>query len=220
MVFQDRNDAGRTLAGALEKYKIRHPVILALPRGGVPVAAEVAESLDAPLDLVIVRKVGVPVQPELAMGAVVDGAEPIVVRNEDVIEVSGVSQREFDHVCKHELAEIDRRRQHYLRGRDRSEIKDRVAIVIDDGIATGATMLAALRALRKRAPRELVLAVPVAAFETLEKLHPEVDAIVCLETPRDLGAIGYFYRDFEQVSDEEVIATLKRFPANKATQVS
>lgn len=220
MVFEDRKDAGRRLAEALLEYKSRHPVILALPRGGVPVAAEVAQSLDAPLDLVLVRKIGVPIQPELAMGAVVDGAEPIVVRNEDIIELAGVSQREFDQVCQQECAEIERRRERYLHGRERSEVKDRVAIVIDDGIATGATMLAALRALRKRGPTELVLAVPVAAIETVERLRPEVDAVVCLDTPRDLGAIGYFYRDFGQVSDEEVIATLKRFPANRAAQAS
>lgn len=220
MVFQDRSDAGRQLAGALLKYKSRHPVILALPRGGVSVAAEVAESLDAALDLVLVRKIGVPIQPELAMGAVVDGTEPIVVRNEEIIELSGVSQLEFEHICEQELAVIERRRELYLRGRDRSEIKDQVVIVIDDGIATGATMLAALRALRMRAPAELVLAVPVAALETLELLQSEVDAVVCLEAPEDLGAIGYFYRDFRQISDEEVIATLQRFPANKTAHLS
>ncbi len=220
MLFHDRKDAGQKLAGALLKYKSRHPVILALPRGGVPVAAEVAESLDAPLDLILVRKIGVPTQPELAMGAVVDGAEPIVVRNEDIIELTGVSQQEFDDICKEERAEIERRRQRYLGGRDRTEIKGQVVIVIDDGIATGATMRAALMAMRKRAPQELVLAVPVAPLDTVERLHSEVDAIVCLDTPTDLGAIGYFYRDFRQVSDDEVIATLKRFPANRATQAS
>jgi predicted phosphoribosyltransferase len=220
MLFQDRTDAGRKLAKALAKYKSRHPVILALPRGGVSVAAEVAESLDAPLDLVLVRKIGVPSQPELAMGAVVDGAEPIVVRNADVIELAGVSEREFDEVCREELAEIERRRARYLAGRDRAVIKGQVAIVIDDGIATGATTRAALMALRKRGPKELVLAVPVAPLESVERLHSEVDAIVCLETPIEFGAIGYYYRDFHQVGDDEVIATLKRFPANRTKQSS
>lgn len=215
MLFEDRKDAGRQLAGALVKYKSRQPVILALPRGGVPVAAEVAEQLEAPLDLVLVRKIGVPVQPELAMGAVVDGEQPLIVRNQDVIELAGVSEETFHAVCKEELAEIERRRIRYLGGRARCDVKGQVAIIVDDGIATGATTLAAIRALRKREPKELVLAVPVAPLETLQRLHAEVDAIVCLDTPQDFGAIGYYYRDFRQVGDDEVIAILKRFPARK-----
>lgn len=215
MLFQDREDAGRQLARALVKYRSRHPVILALPRGGVPVAAEVAERLEAPLDLVLVRKIGVPMQPELAMGAVVDGTQPLIVRNQDVIELAGVSEDAFDAVCKEELAEIERRRERYLGDRVRSEIKGQTAIIVDDGIATGATTLAAIRALRKREPKELVLAVPVAPLDSLQRLHGEVDAIVCLDTPRDFGAIGYYYRDFRQVGDDEVIAILKRFPARK-----
>ncbi|MBR0958990.1 phosphoribosyltransferase [Bradyrhizobium japonicum] len=215
MLFQDREDAGRQLAGALLKYKSRHPVILALPRGGVPVAAEIAERLEASLDLVLVRKIGAPVQPELAMGAVVDGDQPVVVRNQDVIDFTAVNEETFDAICTKELAEIERRRERYLGDRARSDVKGQVAIVVDDGIATGATTLAAIRALRKREPRELVLAVPVAPLDTLQRLHTEVDAIVCLDTPRDFGAIGYYYRDFSQVSDDEVVAILKRFPARK-----
>lgn len=215
MLFDDREDAGRQLARALVKYKSRRPAILALPRGGVPVAAEVAEQLDAPLDLVLVRKIGVPMQPELAMGAVVDGERSLIVRNQDVIELAGVSEETFDAVCKEELAEIERRRVRYLGDRDRSDVKGQVAIIVDDGIATGATTLAAIRALRKREPKELILAVPVAPLDTLQRLHTEVDAIVCLDTPQDFGAIGYYYRDFRQVSDDEVIAILKRLPARK-----
>jgi predicted phosphoribosyltransferase len=215
MAFQDRIDAGRQLAKALLKYKERHPVILALPRGGVPVAAEVASQLDTPLDLVIVRKIGVPMQPELAMGAVAEDDEP--VRNAEVIEFSGISERTFAEVCREERIEIGRRRSRYLGDRPRSEIKGHVAIIVDDGIATGATTLAAIRAVRKREPKELILAVPVAPADTIERLRPEVDAIVCLETPEIFGAIGYFYRDFRQTSDDEVIAMLKRFPANRAT---
>jgi len=215
MLFENRMDAGRRLAEALLRYKGRHPVVLALPRGGVPVAAEVASALDAPLDLLLVRKIGLPIQPELAMGAVAEGEKPIVIRNSDVIEVGGIGPREFDAVCNEECAEIQRRRQRYLGNRERATIKGQVAIIIDDGIATGATTLAAIRAVRGREPKELVLAVPVAPLETLEKLHPEVDAIVCLDTPEELGAIGYFYRDFHQVRDEEVIDILRRFPANR-----
>jgi predicted phosphoribosyltransferase len=149
------------------------------------------------------------------MGAVVDGEQPLIVRNQDVIELTGVSEPTFDAVCKEELAEIERRRERYLGSRARSAVKGQVVIIVDDGIATGATTLAAIRALRKREPKELVLAVPVAPFDTLQRLHSEVDAIVCLDAPSDFGAIGYYYRDFRQVSDDEVIAILKRFPANK-----
>jgi putative phosphoribosyl transferase len=216
MLFRNRTDAGRQLAKALLKYKSRHPVILALPRGGVSVAAEVAVALDAPLDLLLVRKIGLPSQPELAMGAVTDGEEPTIIRNRDVIELSGISADEFDAVCEEERNEIERRRKRYLGDRARSKVKGQVVIIIDDGIATGATTLAAIRAVRRREPRELVLAVPVAPLDTINMLQPEVDAVVCLDTPEDLGAIGYFYRDFRQVSDDEVIAALRRFPANRS----
>ena len=212
MTFRDRSDAGRRLARALSAYKGRNAVVLALPRGGVPVAAEVAEALDAPLDLILVRKIGVPSQPELAMGAVVDGAAPIIVRNQEVIELSGTTADEFDAVCAKELAEIERRRKLYLGERTRAPITGQVIIVVDDGIATGATTRAALKAVRNRKPKELVLAVPVAPPETIERLRGEVDALICLETPELFGAIGYFYQDFRQVSDEEVVEILKRFP--------
>jgi predicted phosphoribosyltransferase len=220
MLFQNRTDAGRRLAQALTKYKGRHPVVLALPRGGVPVAAEVAAALDAPLDLVLVRKIGVPSQPELAMGAVTDGEQPTIVRNSEVIELCGISERQFDAICKEELAEIERRRKRYVGDRARAEVKGQLVMIIDDGIATGATTLAAIQAVRSRNPKELVLAVPVAPLDTVKKLNSEVDALVCLDTPRDFGAIGYFYRDFRQVSDEEVVAILKRFPANRPSHVS
>lgn len=214
--FRDRVEAGRILAERLGAYCDKDVLVLGIPRGGVPVAAEVAAALDAPLDLLLVRKIGLPSQPELAMGAVADGEEPIIFRNRDVIEISGVSVKTFDSVCKEELAEIARRRMRYLGNRPRAEVKGQVAIVVDDGIATGATTRAAIRAVRMRGPKELVLAAPVAPLETVKELHPEVDALVCLETPEEFGAIGYFYRDFHQIGDEEVIATLKRFPANRA----
>jgi len=220
MLFQNRIHAGRRLARALVKYRACHPVVLALPRGGVLVAAEVATALDAPLDLVLVRKIGVPGQPELAMGAVTDGEKATIVRNSEIIESCGVDERQFDAVCNEELAEIERRRERYLGNRARAEVKDEVVIVVDDGIATGATILAVVRAVRERKPKELVLAVPVAPFDTIKKLHPEVDAIVCLDTPEELGAVGYFYRNFHQIGDEEVIATLKRFPTNRVVHAS
>lgn len=215
MPFANRAEAGRRLAAALAGYKDQEPAILALPRGGVPVAAEVAAALDAPLDLILVRKVGVPFQPELAMGAVVDGAAPIIVRNEDVIAQAGIDEAAFKAVCDAELAEIERRRARYLGQRERADIAGRTAIVIDDGVATGATTRAALRATRMRRPQRLVLAVPVAPTDSLGELRREADDVVCLEDHRLFGAIGFYYRDFSQVSDAEVIEILRRFPARK-----
>lgn len=215
MPFADRMDAGRKLAKALIQYKDQKPIILALPRGGVPVAAEVASMLNAPLDLILVRKIGVPYQPELAMGAVVDGGVPLVVRNEDIIAMAGVSESEFNAVCDRELAEIERRRQSYLGNRARAEVGGRVAIVVDDGIATGATTRAALRAMRQRNSKKLVLAVPVAPIDTIAIMRNETDDVVCLEEYADFGAIGFYYVNFRQISDREVIETLARFPAGE-----
>ncbi len=216
MSFKDRIQAGRQLARALARYKQAKPVILALPRGGVPVAAEVAEALDAPLDLVLVRKIGVPFQPELAMGAVVDGTAPLTVRNADVIAMGGVSEEEFARVRDKELQEIDRRRSRYVGGRAHPNLKGRTVIVVDDGIATGATTRAALQAVRAREPAALILAVPVAPTDVLRRLSGEADEIICLEDHEDFGAIGYFYDDFGQVGDEEVIRLLAAHPAAEA----
>ena len=215
MPFKDRSDAGRHLAKALAGYKGQQPVILALPRGGVPVAVEVAAALNAPLDLILVRKIGVPFQPELAMGAVVDGGAPIIVRNQDVIRLAGIDESEFKAVCDDELAEIERRRQRYLGSRNRVDVSGRTAIVIDDGVATGATTRAALRATRMRNPKRLVLAVPVAPTDSLSALRGDADDVVCLEDHEFFGAIGVYYADFSQVPDEEVIEILKRFPVQK-----
>jgi predicted phosphoribosyltransferase len=219
MVFIDRSDAGRQLAQTLLRYRGQRPVVLALPRGGVPVAAEVAAALDAPLDLVLVRKIGVPAQPELAMGAVVDGGSPIVVRNDDVIRLAGVDAAEFNAIRDRELAEIERRRRLYLGSRAPSPVEGRVAIVIDDGVATGATTRAALRAILLRRPARLVLAVPVAATDTLAALRQEADEVVCLEDHRSFGAIGFYYADFRQLSDQEVKDIIARFPAGAASEV-
>jgi putative phosphoribosyl transferase len=208
MPFKDRADAGRRLAKALEKYRNKKPLILALPRGGVPVASEIASALNAPLDLILVRKIGVPREPELAMGAVVDGGTPTTVRNDDVIQMAGVNDADFKAVCDSELAEIERRRQRYLGTRERVDVTGRTAIVVDDGIATGATMRAALQATRMRKPKKLVLAVPVAPTETVAALRWDADDVICLEEHEFFGAIGFYYRDFSQVSDEEVIKLL------------
>ena len=213
MSFRNRDDAGRRLAARLLKFKGEEAVVFALPRGGAPVAAPIAEALNAPLDLVLVRKIGVPFQPELAMGAVADGGTPITVRNADVVAMARVSEEAFDAVRRRELDEIERRRRLYLGSRPRPEAKGRVAIVVDDGVATGATTRAALRAVRARHPKKLMLATPVAPPDTLASLEPEADETICLETHEDFGAIGYFYADFRQTSDDEVIAILDRLGA-------
>jgi putative phosphoribosyl transferase len=217
MSFRNRADAGRRLAKALMPYKDRHPIVLALPRGGVPVAAEVARALGAPLDLLLVRKIGVPFHPELAMGAVVDGSAPLVVRNEDIIKAMRISEAEFSAVRDRELAEIKRRRIRYVGGRSRPDLKDRTVIVIDDGIATGATTRAALRAARSQKPSRLILAVPVAPTPTLDELRGEADEIVCLEDYEPFGAVGAYYVDFGQTSDEEVARALAASPGEPST---
>jgi len=214
-VFHDRAEAGRRLAAKLAHHQGQDCVVFALPRGGVPVAEPIAAMLRAPLDLVLARKIGVPRHPELAMGAVADGGSPVVVRNEDVIAMAGVDEAEFDAACERELAEIERRRRRYVGTRTPCEAEGRVAIVVDDGVATGATTRAALRAVRARGPKTLVLAVPVAPPDALEALRSEADETVCLEVHSDFGAIGYFYADFHQLDDREVIAILDRFPSSK-----
>jgi len=213
VLFADRKDAGRKLAAALANFQGQDCLVLALPRGGVPVAAEVALALHAPLDILLVRKIGAPYQPEFAIGAVIDGGDPVIVRNPELIRLSGTTEKQFEMICSQQLNEIERRRNLYLRGYRPMSPTDRVAIIIDDGIATGATMRAALQATRMRHPKELVLATPVAAPDTLESLRGEVDEVVCLESPENFGAVGRFYADFEQTTDEEVVATLARLRA-------
>jgi putative phosphoribosyl transferase len=212
-VFADRSEAGRRLAERLARFKAEQPLVLALPRGGVPVGFEVAKALAAPLDLILVRKIGAPFQPELAIGAVVDGDQAETVLNRDLVADLEIAEGYVDRERAKQLQEIERRRRLYAAGRPRIELRDRTAIVVDDGIATGATMEAALHAVRRAGPRRLVLAVPVAPPETIERLRPQVDAIECLITPRDLGAIGMFYADFRQLSDDEVVALLERAAA-------
>jgi putative phosphoribosyl transferase len=218
MIFADRFDAGRRLAEALQHLADRDPVVLALVRGGLPVAFEVAKALAAPLDVVLVRKIGAPSQPELAVGAVVDGAQPEIVSNPEIMAMLGLSQGYVEAEAKRQLAEIERRRAAYLRGRPPVEVRGRTAIVVDDGIATGATTRAALHAVRRRQPSRLVLAVPVAPPDTLERLAADADEIVCLDRPEPFGAVGYFYNDFTQVSDQEVVDLLDRARAGSGPE--
>ena len=207
--FADRADAGRALAEAIAARHYDRPVILALPRGGVPIAAEIASAISAPMDLVLVRKIGTPGQPELALGAVVDGDPPQVAINEDVRKQARVGDEALERAKLAQLAEIDRRRALYLGARDRVSLKGRTAVVTDDGIATGATMRAALKALRQAKPARLVLAVPVAPADTLAQLRDEVDDLICLQTPRPFHAVGMHYRQFDPVSDDTVAELMK-----------
>jgi putative phosphoribosyl transferase len=206
--FRDRTEAGVALAELLAMRDLPDPVVFALPRGGVQVGLEVARRLRAPLDLVMVRKIGVPFQPELAAAAVVNGDAPETVVNEGIAARAGLGPNDIAALAEVQLREITRRRAVYLRGRARAAVEGRTAIVVDDGIATGATMRAALGAVRRRRPGRLVLAVPVAAPDTLEALAAEVDEAVCIAQPASLGAIGAYYLDFSQVEDAEVIRML------------
>jgi putative phosphoribosyl transferase len=208
-IFADRAEAGRSLAERLAALHLDAPLVLALPRGGVPVAAEIARALGAPLDVALVRKIGAPGQPELAIGAVADGDEPEVVLNDSLVAALGLDADYIADEVRRELAAIDQRRDAYAPLRPAVEPAGRAVIVVDDGVATGMTMQAALRQAKRRRPLRLVAAAPVASREAVALLKREADAVVCLAAPRTFGSVGAFYRDFGQVSDEEVVALLK-----------
>ena len=206
--FIDRADAGRQLASRLKTLDLCDPVVYALPRGGVPLAVEVAKALKAPVDLVLVRKIGAPGYPEFALAAVADGEEAQTVVNEEVRMMTGVDSAYIENARSRELDEIERRRQLWLGGRRRISPAGRTAIVVDDGLATGATAKAALRALRRQDASRIVLAVAVAPADTLEEMRAEADDIVCLATPRSFSSVGAYYRDFHQLTDEETMGLL------------
>jgi predicted phosphoribosyltransferase len=201
--FKDRREAGVELAAKLHHYAGRHDVVvLALPRGGVPVASEVAEALDAPLDIFLVRKLGLPSHPELAMGAIASGG--VRVLNDDVVRWYGVSDDVIDAVAQAEEVELERREREYRRGWPLSELRGRTVILVDDGLATGSTMKAAVEAARQHAPARVVVAVPVGAPSTCEEVADITDETVCARTPQPFSAVGQWYRDFSQTTDEEV----------------
>ncbi|MBI4495557.1 MAG: phosphoribosyltransferase [Deltaproteobacteria bacterium] len=212
MIFNDRRDAGRHLAAALKHHL--HPeetmVVLGIPRGGVVVAAEVAGALGAELDVVIARKIRAPDQPELGIGAVVDGAH-ITILNDELVRLVGASREDLDREIALQSEEIDRRLLMYRGKRPAVDISGQTAIVIDDGIATGYTFRAALEGLRQGNPRRLIAAAPVAAADSARMLRSFADQVVCLNIPEAFMAVGYWYRDFQQVSDEEVVDILRRF---------
>lgn len=206
--FLDRNAAGEALAQALSTHDLADPVVLALPRGGIPVALPVAKALGAPLDLLLVRKLGAPGQPELAAGAVVEGDPPQTVFNDHIMNAFGLTPDDMKPLIDEKLVQIADRRKLYLGSRAQVPVADRTAIVVDDGIATGATVRAALKALRARKPRAIILAVPVAPSDALAELKGLVDQVVCLSEPQPFFAVGAHYVRFNQVSDDEAVALL------------
>lgn len=207
-MLRDRTDAGDRLAERLSEYRATDAVVLALPRGGVPVAARIARRLELPLDLIVVRKVGAPGNPELALGAVAwrDGTEELVVNNH-VAEACGLRRKDIEALAAPERREAERRHRAY--GARDLPLEGRIAILVDDGIATGATMRAAIRAVRRQKPALLVLAIPVAASDALEALRPEADRTVCPLVPPWFAAVGAHYMDFPQVSDAEVVRLMQ-----------
>jgi predicted phosphoribosyltransferase len=214
-LFKDRKDAGRKLADQLAAYAGRPDVVvLALPRGGVPVAYEVARSLGAPLDIFIVRKLGLPGHEELAIGAIASGG--VQVLNDDIVQTLKIPQRVIDTVAQRELAELQRREQAYRGDRPAPEVRDHTVILIDDGLATGASMRAAVAGLRALKPAEIIVAVPTAAPETCAALEPEVDRVVCAMTPEPFYGVGRWYEDFSQTTDDEVRLLLEE--ANRQLQ--
>jgi predicted phosphoribosyltransferase len=208
MRFHDRADAGRQLADRLIDYVDRDDVlVLALPRGGVPVAAEIAWRLHAPLDVWIVRKLGVPGSPELAMGAIASG--DVQVLNDEVIDSLDIDRHLVEHVAAAERVELERRTHAFRGDAPAPDVRDRVIILVDDGLATGSTMAAAIASVRQLGPRRLVIAVPVGARETCDRLRTQVDAVVCVHTPDLFRAVGEFYGDFTQTTDDEVRRALR-----------
>jgi len=208
MMFANRTDAGRQLGAALSEHRGESLLVLALPRGGVPVGLEVAKVLDAPLDVILVRKIRAPAHPELAIGAIVDGTPPQLLLDDQIVAATGASAEHIAEEKALQLAEIRRRRQTYRGERPPPHTRGRTVIVVDDGIATGATMRIALRALAQSGAARVIVAVPVAPPEVLEIIRAEADEVVCLRTPEPFYAVGLHYRDFDQTSDDEVIRAL------------
>lgn len=216
VIVEDRRSAGRDLAVHLARYRDRSDVVVvALPRGGVPVAAVIAEALSAPLDVLLVRKLGAPGQPELALGAIAAGGGRVL--NAELVAALGVTEREIEHLAARERIELERRDRVYRAGRPAVALSDRCVILVDDGIATGATVRAAIEVIRAQHPSRLVLAVPVAAPETVRELAASTDELVCLAQPEPFVAIGLWYRRFDQVGDDEVIRLLELARARTRT---
>jgi putative phosphoribosyl transferase len=213
-IFANRVEAGRQLAARLHAFADRGDVIiLALPRGGVPVAFEIAQALHVPVDIFLVRKLGVPGHRELAMGAIATGG--VRVLNDEVVQSLQIPSRAIDAVAEEEQRELERRERAYRGARPAPEVRGRTVVIVDDGLATGSTMRAAVAALRQQAPERIVVAVPVAPPSTCQELRAEADEVVCLATPEPFSAVGLWYRDFSETSDAEVRDLLSRAPASR-----
>ena len=208
MLFLDRQDAGEKLARRLTMYRDQQPFVIALPRGGVVVGFEVAKALNAPLDVMVVRKLGAPAQPELGIGAV--GPQGVRVLNRELVRLLGVTDEELESVTRRETREMERRLRHFRGDAPMPNLEDRTVILVDDGLATGITARAAIRALRQMNPAKVILAVPVAAPDTVESLRLDVEGLLALEIPEPFNSVGSWYRQFPQTSDEEVIRLLER----------
>jgi len=215
MRFRDRAEAGRLLLERLQDTETENAVVIALPRGGLPVGAVVAEGLGVPLDVILVRKVGAPMQPELAVAAVTDGEDMQITVNEDIKAQLGLTDEEIEELARRQLPEIERRREAYYEGRKPTPLAGKTVIVVDDGVATGATVNSALRLIRKQKPGRLILALPVAPADTLARLEQHADEVICLSTPIPFYAVGSHYADFSQVEDAEVIETLRTSRRNR-----
>jgi len=202
-IFEDRRDAGQALVSDIRRCELQDPLVLGLPRGGIPVAYEVAIALSAPLDVILVRKLGAPLQPELAIGAIASGG--IRVLNEDVLRLfPDIDGEDIERIAARETQELKRREYQYRGDRPYPQLAGRNVVLVDDGLATGATMLAAVEAVRSQQPASITVAVPTASDSAISKLSPLVDRLVCLETPPDFRAVGLYYVDFGQTTDEEV----------------
>jgi putative phosphoribosyl transferase len=206
MVFVDRTDAGRRLGARVARLAGERPIVFAVPRGGVPVAVEVAEALRAPLDVLVVRKLGATHNPEFAVGAIAENETAVL--SVATARHEGMSQADLDRIVEGESAELNRRVARYRGGRPLRDVRGRTVVVVDDGLATGLTDLAAVRSLRKRGAGRIVVAVPVGSHEAVTMLEREADEVVCLSIPESLHGVGYWYRDFTPVSDEQVLALL------------
>ncbi len=208
MRFRDRGDAGRQLAGRLVSLQLHDPLIFALPRGGVPVACELAAALDAPVDVLVARKIGAPGHPEFGIGAIAEGAE--VVADQAVLKMLGITSRHFDQLAAQERVELERRISEYRCGRALPSMEGRDIVVVDDGMATGVTAEAAVRSLRRVGARRVILAVPACASDAARRLALVADLVVCLIEPEDFVAVGLWYKDFTQTSDDDVVRLLER----------
>ncbi len=215
MLFADRVEAGQRLAARLQHLRGMPVVVLGLPRGGMPVAAEVALALEAPLDVIVVRKLGVPFQPELAMGAIGEGGARVV--NEEVVRLAQVSDRELATVESRERIELDRRARRFRGDRPQQPLDGRIVVVVDDGIATGSTARAACRVARARGAARVVLAVPVAPADWMERFRDDADEMICVASPASFRSVGQFYADFTQTTDEDVVDCLERVAVANTT---